>query len=85
MYSDNTNNDIRIIPFFKTRANGKNINIYIVDIPGRASLYYAESLSKAKDYAKGYRKEYIKIKTTSYKIGLKDRLRDDMLFGNIIA
>lgn len=76
---------IRIIPFFKAKARDRNINLYVVDIPGRASLYYAESLSKAEDYVKGYKKEYTKVKTTSYITGFKDRLRDDELFDDITA
>ncbi len=80
-------NSIKIIPFYTTttKAGKEKIGVYVVDIPRRASLYYAESLSKAVDYVRGYQKQSIKNKTSSYIAGFKDRLRDDKIFNYEIA
>ncbi len=81
------NNNIKIIPFFTTttKSGKQKVGIYVVDIPGRATLYYAESLSKAIDYVRGYQKQKIKTKTLSYITGFKDRLRDDKIFNDEMA
>ncbi len=81
------NNSIKVKPFFTTitKTGKQKVGIYVVDIPGQATLYYAETLSKVMDYIKGYQKQSIKNKTSSYIIGFKDRLRDDKIFNNEIA
>jgi hypothetical protein len=81
------NDSIKIMPFYSTttKSGKQKVGIYVVDIPGRASLYYAESLSKAVDYVRGYQKQSIKNKTSSYIAGFKDRLRDDKIFNYEIA
>lgn len=81
------NNNIKIIPFFTTttKSGKQKVGIYVVDIPGRATLYYAETLSKVMDYIKGYQKQKIKTKTSSYIAGFKDRLRDDKIFNDEMA
>lgn len=81
------NDSIKIMPFYSTttKSGKQKVGIYVVDIPRRASLYYAESLSKAVDYVRGYQKQSIKNKTSSYIIGFKDRLRDDKIFNYEIA
>ena len=81
------NDSIKIIPFYSTttKSGKQKVEIYVVDIPGQATLYYAETLSKVMDYIKGYQKQSIKNKTSSYIIGFKDRLRDDKIFNYEIA
>ena len=81
------NDSIKIMPFYSTttKSGKQKVGIYVVDIPGRATLYYAESLSKAIDYVRGYQKQSIKNKTLSYITGFKDRLRDDKIFNDEIA
>jgi len=75
------------MPFYSTitKTGKQKVGIYVVDIPGQATLYYAETLSKVMDYIKGYQKQKIKTKTSSYIAGFKDRLRDDKIFNNEIA
>ncbi|HHV27936.1 MAG TPA: hypothetical protein GXX63_12185 [Tissierellia bacterium] len=81
------NNSIKVKPFFTTitKTGKQKVGIYVVDIPGRATLYYTETLSKVMDYIKGYQKQKTKTKTLSYITGFKDRLRDDKIFNNEIA
>lgn len=81
------NDSIKIMPFYSTitKTGKQKVGIYVVDIPGQATLYYAETLSKVMDYIKGYQKQKIKTKTSSYIAGFKDRLRDDKIFNNEIA
>ena len=81
------NDSIKIMPFYSTttKSGKKRVGMYIVDSPGRATIHYAETLSKARDYVKGYKKEHVANKTVSYIAGFKDRLRDDKIFNDEIA
>lgn len=75
------------MPFFTTttKSGKEKVGIYIVDIPGRATLYYTETLSKVMDYIKGYQKQKTKNKTLSYITGFEDRLQDDKIFNDEMA
>lgn len=71
----------KIKPFLqKTTKTGKEkTRLFLVEVVGASTLYYAETLSQAFDFIRGYKKQPIHIKTRSYTEGIKARIRDERI------
>lgn len=57
-------------------------DIYLTDING-LSLYFARTITEARNYIKGYQKQKVKRRTRAYIVGFEDRVHSERALGNM--
>ena len=57
-------------------------DIYLIDMSG-LSLYFARTITEARNYIKGYQKQKVKRRTRAYIVGFEDRVHSERALGNM--
>jgi len=47
------------------------------------SLYFARTITEARNYIKGYQKQKVKRRTRAYIVGFEDRVHSERALGNM--